>query len=165
MLLAYHLLTEREVLYGGSSSDGHAPRAVAFPLSEALPCIRFCSRWDAEGFRWKMNSYLEQLKMVPRGAQTSQWHSQTPLALLLPSEFFARASRFAPTLRSQLAEREGWSQCSRYRLFVLQEPDAAPRPDPPSSTHLVSPCTTGLTVCIQGKTTGQGKTKQVKRTK
>lgn len=167
MLLAYHLFTEREDLCASSSSDGHDPRAVAFPLSEALPCIRFYSRWDAEAnrwVRWKVNSYLEQLKMVQRETKTCRWHSQTPLTLVLPPEFFGSASHFAPTLLSQLVVCEGWSWCSCYCLFVFQEQEVAPFTDPPSSLwgtghpfneslydRAYSPYT--------GKTKGQGKTK------
>lgn len=134
MLLAYHLFTEREDLYASGSSGGHDPRAVAFPLSEALPCIRSYSRWDAEANRrgrWKTNSYLEQLKTVERETQTSRWHSQMPLALMLPSQFFGSAVHFAPTLLSRWAECEGWSWGSC--LFVLQEGEAAPFADPPPS--------------------------------
>lgn len=86
-----------------------------------------------DGFRWKTNSYLEQPKMVQREPKTSRWHSQMPLTLVLPSEFFGSASHFAPTLLFQLVECEGWSRCSCYCLFVLQEQEVAPFTDPPSS--------------------------------
>lgn len=135
MLLAYHLFTEREGLYASSSSVGQDPRAVAFPLSETLPCTLFYCHWDAETNRWvtrKMNSYLKQLKMVQREKTTSWWHSDAT-HLCVPSEFFGEASHFALALLSQLVECEGWSWSSCCCLFVLQEQELAPFTNPPSS--------------------------------
>lgn len=134
MLLAHHLFTEREGLYASSSSGGQDPRAVAFPLSETLPCTLFYRRWDAETNRWvtrKTNPYLEQLKMVQREKKTSWWLSDATHPCV-PSEFFGRASPCALTSLSQLVECEGWSWSSCCCLFVLQEQELAPFTDPPS---------------------------------
>lgn len=157
MLLAYHLITEREDLYTSSSSDGHDPRAVAFPLSEALPC-----RWDAEAnrwVRWKRNSHLEQLKMVRRETKTSRWQSQVPLTLVLPPEFFGVLHILHRLCF--LSWMRGLILVFTLSLVGVAGARSSPihRPTFPILRHLMTPCSTELTVRIQGKTKGQGKTK------